>query len=170
MPSDVQLPKDIVLVLQTDYYSLTPPGEDVLSTAVLAGEQAIMKLLLDRGYKVSNDNWSYHGALYGFSIVRIMGWDDEEEFLHGLDPTTLKIITRMTKHDLDFTASMPGCTAAALWLLVAESKDAIQIMITKGANTKERIHQGMPLSMLAAMFTSENAIRNLSRMRCGARS
>ena len=160
--------EDIMVVLLNngaDMSITTPSGENVLTAAALGCEQSIMKLLLDRGYEVFNDNWSCHGALYIFSI-RMMGWDNDEEFPNGLDPTTLEVITRMTRYGLDFTASTPGCTAAALWLLVAESKDAIQMMITKGVNINERIHQDLPLLMLAAMFTSENAIRNL--VECGA--
>ena len=159
----------IVVVLldnEADMSITTPSGETVLSAAARSGQQAIMKLLLDRGSEVFNDDWSYHVALYGFSLVRMAGWDNEEEFPHGLDPTTLDVITRMTNHGLDLTASMPGCTAAALLLLVADPKDTIQMMITKGANINERMHQDLPLLMLAAVFNSENAIRNL--VECGA--
>ena len=147
----------------------TPGGRDVLSVAANAGELGIMKLLLDRGYELFNDNWSHHGALVLFSLERLVGvtkmyeWRD---LYNELDSTTLDVITRMTKNGLDFTASTPGCTAAALLLLVADSKDAIQMMITKGANINERLGEELPLMWLASALTSENAVRNL--VECGA--
>ena len=75
-----------------------------------------MKLLLDRGYKIFNDNWSHHGALVDFSweVLGVTITDVWEETPYGLDLTTLDVITRITKDCLDFIASRPGYTAEAL--------------------------------------------------------
>ena len=135
---------------------------DVLYMATFVCEWDIIKLLLDRGYETYRDKCSYHSALMALCAGLNENGNLQETISSGtVDPDTLQIMTHLSKYGLDFTAALPGTDAALLWLLVAGSKETIEMMIARDASMDTRQEDGLSLLHMACMACPEEAVRNL---------